>query len=182
MEFEVFCPYPSCRAVSKLNHKPRSGETIRCAVCGDPFMWQAAHQFERLTARQEMRREIANSPPPTFLSNKLSRRTKYLVIFIGLCAVIVVVGVIASFSSTERSAPTVERVGATPVATRLPIVANTPTLREYWDMAACFDLFDRMLMAMGAGMSDEAMLRGMENADGPLQRYGVYRVLGPLRG
>ena len=177
-EFEVHCPYPSCRAVSRLNYEPHGGETIKCTVCGDPFIWQAAYQSERLSARKEIRREIVNSAPPTYFPFKLSRRAKYLVSLVGLSLAIVVVGVIAVFASNESPTPTVDRVRATPVATRLPSVASTPTLREYWDLAACFDLFDRMLIAMSAGISDEAVFRGMEDADGALKRYGVVRVLG----
>ena len=53
----------------------------------------------------------------------------------------------------------------------------TPTLRKYWDLAACFDLFDRIVIAQASGLSDEMIAQSMRNAVGAVRRYGMSEVI-----
>ena len=44
-------------------------------------------------------------------------------------------------------------------------------------MAACFDLFDRIVIAQASGLSDEVIAESMRNAVGAVRRYGMNRVI-----
>ena len=56
-------------------------------------------------------------------------------------------------------------------------IKSTPTLREYWDLAACLDLYARTEAAVAAGLSDEQIVISMMRSEGALSRYGLDNVL-----
>lgn len=187
--YEVFCPYPSCRGAFRLSHHPRTGEGLRCRICGKTFSFQPAYQQWKA---QEIRRSI--QPRPTVLSSRptpapmqigwrgyfrgsLQQQWFVWSIVAIILAACVAGGVYAAFGpeNTNQQNPAVNSPRPTPAVR--PAVRGTPTLREYWDLAACLDLYARTEAAVAAGLSDEQIVVSMMRADGALSRYGLDDVL-----
>ena len=185
--YQVFCPYPKCQRVFRLPRQPSAGETLRCAVCRDPFMYQVAYQRQKIEGCQPVRQPSRNLPPLPLggrgnppQSNRLmaqwGRWSLVAVVVVALVAA--TAGGIWSFVGAEETDDQRDTVSRPrPTALPRPAVNSTPTLREYWDLAACLDLADRVDAATFAGLSDEQIVLGMANADGAIKRYGVNEVL-----
>ncbi len=80
-------------------------------------------------------------------------------------------------SATPKPSPTFRPTATVPPNTTVPLRTATPTLRQYWDRAACFDLFDRIVTAQASGLSDEVIAESMWNAVGAVRRYGMDAVI-----
>ncbi len=155
--------------------RPRGGETLRCGVCGDPFIFQAAYQARAAEPRHSRRQ---SGPPPKFaLPFQLTRRTQWLVVggLIGLLVVGIGVSLLLDAGSGRESRRSISV--PEPRSTPTRSAPSTPTLREYWDIFACFDLFDRIAMAKAAGLSDDVIRTSMTNTEGAVKRYGLVPVL-----
>ena len=176
--YEIYCPYPSCRGVFRMMRRPLSGETLRCNACGDPFMFHVAQQAQMVESRQRRIQTATTSlPPKTFILPRMTRRTQWVVVggLVGLLVVGIAVSLVLESVSSQAN-----RQGVSipePRSTAARPVASTPTLREYWDILACFDLFERIAMAKAAGLSDDVIRTSMNNAEGAVKRYGMVPVL-----
>ena len=173
--YEIYCPYPSCRGVFRMMRRPLSGGTLRCNACGDPFMFHVAQQAQMVESRQRRIQTATTSlPPKTFILPRLTRRTQWVVVggLVGLLVVGIAVSLVLESVSSQAN-----RQGVSipePRSTAARPVASTPTLREYWDILACFD---RIAMAKAAGLSDDVIRTSMNNAEGAVKRYGMVPVL-----
>lgn len=81
-----------------------------------------------------------------------------VVLIIGGC----IVGVVITAITTDTEELGVSEPGFTP----------TPGLAWYWDRGACFDLFDRIVIALEAGISNDEIMDSLDRADGAVKRYG----------
>ena len=176
--YEVHCPYPSCRRVFRMMRRPLGGETLRCNACGDPFMFRVAHQAQMAELRQRRIQSATTSlPPKAFTLPRMTRRTQWVVVggLVGLLIIGIVVSLMLESVSSQANRQDVSV--PEPRSTPARPAASTPTLREYWDIFACFDLFDRIAMAKAAGLSDDVIRTSMNNADSAVKRYGMIKVL-----
>ena len=182
--YEVYCPYPSCRGVFRVMRRPRGGETLRCNVCGDPFIFQVANQAQtgesrhrRIQTNRVLHVASPSHPPRLPFSTRLTRRTQWFVV--GGLVGLLVVGITVSLVLEAVSGQDNQRNFSVPEPRSTPArsAASTPTLREYWDIFACFDLFDRIAMAKAAGLSDDVIGTSMTNSEGAVKRYGLVPVL-----
>ena len=197
--FTVFCPYPPCRGIFLLPYQPRTGQELRCRICSNVFSFQPVHQQRMSEWHRQRRQQLRSSLPCPIGPAPVTRRglRRFLPTgnpveqwrgwsIIGVAVVLLVAilagGIYSVFDGeeTDERRPATSTPRATPVprpATRTPIVRGTPTLREYWDLAACLDLADRVNIAVDAGMTNEQMVVGLAMAEGAVKRYGVNEVL-----
>ena len=54
--------------------------------------------------------------------------------------------------------------------------SGEPSLAEYWNRAACYDLFDRVEQARRMGATNEEMTESFYRAEGAVKRYGPAEV------
>ena len=102
---------------------------------------------------------------------------------VGIVIVVIIIalatwGWVASYLDTREVIPQRNAPAAAP-----RITANsTPTLREYWDLAACLDLYDRVELAIAAGFSDEQLVNAIAAPGNAVSRYGLDDVLDHCTG
>ena len=183
-EYEVYCPYPSCREVFRVMRRPQGGETLRCNVCGDPFIFQVAYQSQaaksrhyRIQTNHVIPVVTPTSPPRLPFPARLTSKTRWLVLggLIGLLVVGISVSLVLEAVSGQDNRGSVSV--PEPRSTSARPAVSTSTLREYWDIFACFDLFDRIATAKAVGLSDDVIRTSIVNAEGAVKRYGLVSVL-----
>ena len=54
--------------------------------------------------------------------------------------------------------------------------SGEPSLTEYWDRAACYDLFGRVEAMRAMGATNQEMEDSFYRAEGAVKRYGPYEV------
>ena len=195
-KFDIQCVYPQCRRVFTIPFRPVVGQELYRPVCQEPFLYYPGNQGRPAISRRIRHQTIQPQSSVLDFDNrywqswhrlsKIIRNIKpvswaLIIGFAGIVAMVTIVSLTITNGQTEQDIETEQnqRNRPTAISNRPTAIPNpsTPTLREYWDLPACFDLFDRIRIAQLAGMSDEAITSSLAQADGAVKRYGMSRVL-----